>query len=271
MQRVRNIGQGGLGCVDLYRNNEGNLYAVKQMLYAWDKDHFERFKREINIMAELAHKNIVKVLNFNIHNENPWYVMPYYQDGSLRDRLQNFKSEGNVFSQKAASAIILYVASALNHAHQKGIIHRDLKPENILFNGREPMIADWGIGKFIHKESRVLTNGGGLGTKSYCAPEQWNSGKSDNRSDIFSLGLIYRELLTGELYGRVDNPQINAIINKMTAISPYDRYQNIELVISDIKQLQLVSAEPLNDFWDNAAKVAIAAGIIFLLAKIFEK
>ena len=131
MQRIRNIGQGGLGIVDLYQAQNGVHYAVKQMIYAWDENHFERFKREINIMANLAHKNIVKLLNFDVQNGNPWYVMPYYKDGSLRDRLRNLKVQGRIYSPKAASGIIVYLADALYHAHQKGIIHRDLKPENI--------------------------------------------------------------------------------------------------------------------------------------------
>ncbi len=198
MKRIRTLGQGGLGIVSLYKTTNGQQYAVKQMLYSWDDNHYERFKREIKIMADLIHKNIVKVLNFDIHNENPWYVMPFFKDGSLRDKLINLKNEGKVYSIKGASSIIYYIANALRHAHLKGIIHRDLKPENILFDRKEPIIADWGIGKFIHKESKVLTYGG-LGTKIYCSPEQWNSGKSDHRSDIYSLGIIYRELLTGSV------------------------------------------------------------------------
>jgi len=269
MQRIRNIGQGGLGIVDLYQAQNGGYFAVKQMIYAWDENHCERFKREIKIMANLAHKNIVKCLNFDIHNDNPWYVMPYYKDGSLRDRLRDMKAQGKVYSPKAASGIIVYLADALNHAHQKGIIHRDLKPENILFNGREPLLADWGIGKFIHKESKVLTNGA-IGTRAYCPPEQWNSGIADSRSDIFSLGLIYRELLTGELYGKVNDSRINQIINKMTAISPADRYQNISEVIAAIKSLEIVSKKPLNDFWEGALIVAGVIGIVALLAAIFE-
>lgn len=269
MQRIRNIGKGGLGIVDLYQSQNGRYFAVKQMIYSWDEQHLERFKREINIMANLAHKNIVKCLNFDVHNGNPWYVMPYYKDGSLRDRLRDLKVQGKAYSPKAASGIIVYLAEALNHAHQKGIIHRDLKPENILFNGREPLLADWGIGKFIHKESRVLTNGA-IGTRAYCPPEQWNSGIADARSDIFSLGLIYRELLTGELYGEIKNSEINKIVNKMTAISPADRYQNVSEVVAEIRSIEIVSDNPLNDFWESAFIVLGVVGLVVLLAAIFE-
>jgi len=270
MVRVRNIGQGGLGVVDLYQNNDGNFYAVKQMLFQWDYEHRERFKREVNIMRNLTHRNIVNLLNFDVHNNSPWYIMPYFQDGSLRDRLRDLKVKGKLHSPKASSAIILFLADALLHAHQKGIIHRDLKPENILFNGQEPVLADWGIGKFIHRESRVLTNGG-IGTKSYCAPEQWNEGVSDHRSDIFSLGLIYRELLTGSLYGKIEDSRINVIVNNMTATSPDDRYQSMGDVINAIRSLDMVSDKPLKDFWEGALIVAGVVGFLSLLSSLFEE
>lgn len=268
MQRIRTIGQGGLGVVSLYQATNGNNYAVKQMIYQWDENHFERFKREIDIMANLVHKNIVKVINFDILNNNPWYLMPFYKEGSLRDRLMDLKSKGQVYSTKGASGIILYLADALNYAHSKGIIHRDLKPENVLFNGREPMLADWGIGKFIHKESKVLTYGG-LGTKSYCAPEQWNSGVSDQRSDIYSLGLIYRELLTSSLTGQIKDSKVNAIVNKMTMTSPDDRYPTMSEVIRDIKALSIVSEkDPMSDFWGGVIAIGATVGLIYVLAKL---
>lgn len=271
MVRVRTIGQGGLGIVSLYEATDGQRYAVKQMLYQWDNNHYARFKREIDIMANLFHKNIVKILNYNILEKSPWYLMPFYTDGSLRDRLLDNKSKGEVYSLKGASGIIYYLSEALKYAHEKGVIHRDLKPENILFNGREPILADWGIGKFIHKESKVLTYGG-LGTKSYCAPEQWNSGISDHRSDIFSLGMIYRELLTGSLTGQIQDANINAIVNKMTMMSPDDRYNSMDEVMIEIRKLEIISIkDPMSDFWDGVIVIGTALGIIYVLAKLLGK
>ena len=267
MNRIRTLGQGGLGIVSLYQATNGQSYAVKQMLYDWDANHYERFKREVEIMANLVHKNIVKVLNFNVLNNNPWYLMPFYKEGSLRDRLLDMRNKGQVNSVKGASGIIYYLADALRHAHSNGVIHRDLKPENILFNGQEPMMADWGIGKFIHKESKVLTHGG-IGTNSYCSPEQWNNGLSDRRSDIYSLGLVYRELLTGSLTGKIQDQRVDAIVNKMTKQSPDDRYQNMEEVMLDIAALNEISiSEPMKDFWEGAIVVGSALGFIDLLVK----
>jgi serine/threonine protein kinase len=270
MKRIRTLGKGGLGIVSLYQANNGQNLAVKQMLYQWDENYYERFKREIEIMATLIHKNIVNVLNFNILNNNPWYIMPYYEDGSLRDKLMDIKSKGQIYSSKGATGIIYQLADALHHAHEFGVIHRDIKPENILFNGKEPVIADWGIGKFIHKESKVLTNVG-FGTKSYCSPEQWESGISDSRSDIYSLGLVYRELLTGSLTGQIQERRINDIVNKMTATSPADRYQTMNEVIEAIRALNEIStSDPMKDFWDGVITATAVVGIAILLAKLIE-
>lgn len=255
MNRIRTLGQGGLGIVSLYQTTDGKTYAVKQMSNQWDDNHYERFKREVEIMVNLAHKNIVKVLNFNVQNNNPWYVVPFFKEGSLRDRLLDLQSLGLIYSKKSASGFIYYLADALKHAHSKGVIHRDVKPENILFNGQEPMLADWGIGKFIHKESKVLTHGG-IGTNAYCSREQWNNGLSDRRSDIYSLGLVYRELLTGSLTGHIQDQRVDAIVNKMTKQSPDDRYQSMEEVMKGISALNEISTtDPMKDFWEGAVVV----------------
>jgi serine/threonine protein kinase len=268
MNRIRTLGQGGLGIVSLYQTSNGNEYAVKQMQCSWDDNHYDRFKREIEIMAKLAHKNIVKILKFDILNNNPWYLMPFFKDGSLRDRLHDLQSKGQLYSIKGASGIVYYLADALRYAHENGIIHRDLKPENILFNGREPILADWGIGKFIHHESEVLT-AGGLGTQSYCSPEQWNNGVSDSRSDIYSLGLIYRELLTGSITGKIQDPRVNAIVNKMTMISPADRYSNMDEVMMAIASPNEISiGDPMTEFWEGVMKTVAIVGFAILLSKI---
>ena len=270
MNRIRTIGQGGLGIVDLYQAENGNQYAVKQMQYKWDENNYERFKREISIMKNLSHPNIVKVINFDISNGNPYYIMPFYSSGSLRDKILDLKSKGQLYSAKAATGIIYYLANALKYAHTKGAIHRDLKPENILFSNKQPIIADWGIGKFIHRDSKVLTLGG-LGTKTYCAPEQWQSGVADQQSDVYSLGLIYRELLTASVHGEIKDQKLNDIVNKMTMQSPSDRYQSMGAVMTDINSLNIIfKQDPLGDFWSAALVTAGVVGLVYLLSKLFN-
>jgi serine/threonine-protein kinase PpkA len=270
MKRIRTLGKGGLGIVSLYQANSGQNFAIKQMLYQWDEKHYERFKREVEMMANLVHENIVNFLYFDILNSNPWYLMPFYEDGSLRDKLMDIKSKGQIYSVKGATGIIYQLAKALHHAHEFGIIHRDIKPENILFRGKEFVITDWCIGKFIHKESKVLTNVG-LDTKSYCSPEQWESGLSDSRSDIYSLGLVYRELLTGSLTGQIQERRINDIVNKMTATSLANRYQTMSEVIEAIRTLNEISTSyPMKDFWEGDITSTAVDGIEIILDKLTE-
>ncbi len=272
INKIRLIGQGGLGIVSLYQANDGQQFAVKQMLYQWNNDHFERFKREINIMTNLAHKNIVRLLNYNIDINNPWYVMPFYADGSLRDKLKYLQMKSQAYSSNDASSIIYFLADALSHAHNQGIVHRDLKPENILFNGNDPMLADWGIGKLIHRQSKNLTNGGCIGTPLYCAPEQWATGNADNRADIYSLGIIYRELLTGSTTGRIEDFQINAIVDKMTMQSPSNRYPSMAEVMKDIEKLNKVNiTDPMSGFGENLAKLGLAALGVYVFYQLFAE
>ena len=265
------LGKGGLGVVQLYHNDQGKEFAVKFMQCAWDSGHRERFIREIKLMAKLAHKNIIRLINYDYNREKPYYVMPYYKDGSLRDHLLKMRQNGKVLSPHAATSIMYVLADALAYSHGQGAIHRDLKPENILFNGRDPIIADWGLGKFIHKESKVLT-GGGIGTPGYCAPEQWAGQNADARSDIYSLGLIYCELLTGSTTGYITDHRIRLIVTKMTMQNPRDRYQNMCEVLSAIRNLQVVDREdPMNAFWEGlkvAAIVTVTAIAVFGLLSL---
>lgn len=192
-QKIRSIGNGGFGYVDLYRYLPDNqLYAVKFMRNVWEDDYYQRFVKEIQILENLQHPNIIKLYSYNIQSQHPCYVMPFYEKGSMRSVLEDFKQRNLQFTPKAATAIVLIIAEAMQYAHSCGTIHRDLKPDNILFNGYDPIIADWGIGKFIHYQSVVLTNQG-IGTPHYCSPEQWrNDNTLNHRTDIYALGVIFR-------------------------------------------------------------------------------
>ncbi|MBL7945180.1 MAG: serine/threonine protein kinase [Flavobacteriales bacterium] len=268
MQRIRTLGQGGLGVVDLYLNTDGRYYAVKKVLQPWAQDHVRRFIREVKIMAGLEHPNIIKLVNHDVSGHNPWYVMPYYPDGSLRDRIRQYNSNGFGFTREGASAIVYHLASALSFAHKRGVLHRDLKPENVLFAGKEPVLADWGIGKFIHHESHTRI-AYGIGTPIYCAPEQLQFGQADARSDIYSLGIIYRELLTGSASGTVLDPRVRAIVNRMTAAQPQDRYQSMDEIIWAVRSLNVVNEkDPMQDFWKGVAVVGLSVAGVYLISKL---
>lgn len=263
---VKKIGQGGLGIVHLYKNNQGRHYAVKRMKHKWDRSNHVRFRREIIILDKLSHKNIVKLVGYNVNIQNPWYMMPYYKEGSLRDKMNQITNKNKSFTAAGASGIVYLLASALKYSHRKGIVHRDLKPENILFKGNEPILADWGIGKFIHKESTVHNYR--IGTPSYCAPEQWEKGISDSRSDIYSLGLVYRELLTGSVSGEVQNNRIRQIIDTMTHKNPEKRYTSMHQVMVAIRELNIISVtDPLEEFTKTILTAGFFMAGFYLLAK----
>ncbi|MCC6181901.1 MAG: serine/threonine protein kinase [Bacteroidia bacterium] len=271
MVKIRTINQGGFGVVSLYEN-KGIYYAVKQLLNKWDPRNWKMFAREIDIMQSLNHPNIVAVNSYNKDQDNPYYVMKYYKEGSLRQQINIMNNQGNWLTEKSASAIVLVLARALAYAHSKGAIHRDLKPENILFDNSNPLIADWGIGKFVHRQSKVY-NYNGIGTPPYCSPEQWNYGKSDARSDIYSLGVIFRELITGAVDGDIQNNKLKEIVDNMTAYHPEYRYQSMDEVANEIASLYQYSENPVNDFWSGFGKAALVVGGItlgvLLLAAIF--
>src|SRR5262249_18046728 len=139
---------------------------------------------------------IVSVEGVSVGGER-WYVMPLCERGSLRRWIQ----EGGAFStvQQLAS-FVAAISDALEYAHARNFIHRDLKPENVLLsNAGGPLIADWGLGQFVHLHSKVLdlTKGGPMGTHYYCSLEQWTSGRCDVAGDVYSLGVLLAELAAG--------------------------------------------------------------------------
>jgi len=155
----------------------------------------ERFNREINALKRMSHTNIV---SFEGENVNPgrFYLMHLYTD-----TVRKFIAGGNkVGDWRFIAGLGAVLADAMAYAHDLGFTHRDLKPDNILFNGGGPLvIADWGLGYFIHKHSKVLQQltRGGMGTEYYCSLEQWSTGKCDGRGDIYSLGMTLDEMVTG--------------------------------------------------------------------------
>lgn len=154
-----------------------------------------RFEREAKVVAALDHPAIVPVYDFGEEDGQPFLVMRFMMGGSLTDRLR----EG-AMSIKEAAAIIGRLAPALDEVHAHGVVHRDLKPSNILFDNRnDPYISDFGTAK-IHKAHTKLTEtGGAVGTPAYMSPEQiQGDSELDGRSDIYSLGVILFEMLTGK-------------------------------------------------------------------------
>ncbi|HLO30692.1 MAG TPA: serine/threonine-protein kinase, partial [Anaerolineales bacterium] len=153
-----------------------------------------RFKRELKLIASLEHPAIVPVYDVGGDDDHqPFFVMRYMSGGSLSDMIKKGK-----FSLRDAASIIERLAAALDHAHSKGVIHRDIKPDNVLFDASDnPYLSDFGVAKFT--ETLVSATGREvIGTPAYISPEQALGENVDHRADIYGLGAILYEMLTGE-------------------------------------------------------------------------
>lgn len=257
---IRHIGAGGLGTVDeieIVQSNSnlpvGSHWARKRLneKFKAHPDARARFEREIKTIRSMAHPCIV-----SFHGENlflateRFYIMPLYQS-TLRHLIA---ANPQGFDWRAVANYGAGIADALDYAHQQGAIHRDIKPENILLDAQNnPVIADWGLGYFVHKESKVLQNltrGGGLGTEYYCSLEQWSTGKCDLTGDIYSLGLTLAELMLGKqslitvgmgirqdiiLRNSVGAGMMNDIIQLMTHPIAQHRYQSMSQVAQGLR------------------------------------
>jgi serine/threonine-protein kinase len=162
-----------------------------------------RFEREAKSLARLNHSNIVTVIDYGEQDGKPYLVMPYITGGTLKDQL------GRPMPWQDAAKILLSVARGLAYAHQRGIVHRDVKPSNILITeSGDPLLTDFGIAKLLEGEDgQTLTGTGvGIGTPEYMAPEQGMGREIDGRADLYALGIVFYELLTGRKPYTADTP-----------------------------------------------------------------
>src|SRR6185503_6167100 len=157
----------------------------------------ERFRREIQVVAQLQHPHIVPLLSAGEHGDLLWYTMPFIDGESLRAAIERKKS----FSAREIVRILHDVVDALAFAHARGVIHRDIKPANILTQGAHALVTDFGVAKALSASmpiSGVTTAGLAIGTPAYMAPEQLAGDPSaDHRMDIYAVGLLAYELVTG--------------------------------------------------------------------------
>jgi serine/threonine-protein kinase len=228
------IGRGGMATVyhayDPRFEREVALKVLpREMLH--ELQFRTRFEREAKTIAMLEHPAIVPVYDFGEEEGQPYFVMRYMTGGSLSDRMK----KGPMTVQDAAH-LMTHIAPALDEAHAKGIIHRDLKPGNILYDQfNEPYVSDFGIAKLSESQANV-TGSAIVGTPAYMSPEQAQGEGIDGRSDIYALGVILFELLTGQQPYHGDTP-MSVVVKHITDAVPHildvkpDLPPDIELVI----------------------------------------
>jgi tRNA A-37 threonylcarbamoyl transferase component Bud32 len=214
LEIVELIGRGGMGFVYKARQAKlDRLVALKLLPLELGADpHFaERFHREARALARLNHPGIVAVYDFGVSAGFGYLLMEFVDGVNLRQAMQAGR-----FTQREALALVPKICEAIQFAHEQGVLHRDIKPENILLDTQGRVkIADFGIAKLVGEDAPDLTltlSGARLGTPTYMAPEQVeHPGTVDHRADIYSLGVVFYELLTGELpLGRFAPPSAKA-------------------------------------------------------------
>jgi serine/threonine protein kinase len=293
----RHISSGSFGTVYEILNEEDNkVYALKE-LTNMDTVSKQRFEREVKTLSELNHPNIVKVFYWNVGGDapkfTPYYIMEYLGGNSLKEYMaEKFDNDEKYYFGIGwtISNIVLPVCNALAQAHSSNIYHRDLKPSNIMFTDDSKSsikIADWGLVKIgessdsnssyntsttIDLDRRsleltaVVSEGNIGGTPDYCSPEQWFATVNDNdrlidgRTDIFSLGVIFYEMLTRRRpppydpnnpgmsrsvvnspseYNSLIPPLLDQCVLKMIDLKPENRQQSISDLMSEIETLSI--------------------------------
>jgi hypothetical protein len=260
------LGQGGMGAVYKARQIKlDRLVALKILPSEWGKDpaFAERFAREARALARLNHANIVSVHDFGEAGGFYYLVMEFVDGLNLRQILQAGR-----LAPAQALGIVPQVCDALQYAHEEGIVHRDIKPENILVDRRGRVkIADFGLAKLLGRPRAEFTLTGShqvMGTLDYMAPEQRHSPlEIDHRADIYSLGVVFYEMLTGELpLGHFAPPseraavdaRLDEVVYRALAREPDRRYQRASEVKADVESVSRGHA-PAGRF--GAAKVRI--------------
>lgn len=244
------LGRGGMGAVYKARQPELDRHvAVKILPQEMESTpgFTERFSREARALAKLSHQNIVTVFDFGQLPQQNFIVMEYVDGTTLRHLIDTAS-----VSPDQALQVVRQICDALQYAHGQGVVHRDIKPENILIDkDGQVKIADFGLAKLVGSETADLSLTGTrqiMGTLRYMAPEQTRATKAvDHRADIFSLGVIFYELLTGDLpIGRFQPPskkatldaRLDEVVLRALEHEPEDRYQQASDVNLDLDSIK---------------------------------
>ena len=246
-QILEKIGRGGMATVyKAYQPALDRYVAVKVLpAHLAEAPGFaQRFQREAKAVAKLEHPNILPIHDFGQQEEHTYLVMRYVEGGTLEDIM------GKPIPLERVTPLLVQMAEALDYAHERGVVHRDVKPSNILLDpdGR-PFLTDFGVARIMEATQQLTGTGVGVGTPAYMSPEQGQGRKVDRRSDVYSLGVVLYEMMTGEVPYQAETPiavvlkhindplplprkvnpaipeAVERVILKAMAKSPEDRFQ----------------------------------------------
>jgi eukaryotic-like serine/threonine-protein kinase len=275
------LGKGGMGAVYKARQRHLNrLVALKLLPISPGQDpaNVERFNREAQALAKLNHPHIVAIYDVGQTHGFFYFLMEYVDGANLRQVLQAGR-----LKPAEALQIIPQICDALQYAHGQGVIHRDIKPENILLDQTGQIkIADFGLAKLNDQQKPGFTLTGTnqvMGTYHYMAPEQMEKPRTvDHRADIYSLGVVFYELLTGELpLGRFAPPsrkvqidvRLDEVVLRALEKEPEHRYQHVSEMKTDVEIMRQSGVElkeegekekvhpikaPAGTVWEQAAR-----------------
>jgi serine/threonine-protein kinase len=296
------IAKGGMS--DIYRaydllNGQEIVLKIPDRMTIGDPAQYERFQRELEVMRTLNHPAIQQGLGSGNYNNTPYLVTGLIDGESMRDLIRR----ATPMSPEESISLIRKIADGMAHCHDHGIIHRDLKPENILITAEgQPIIIDFGLAltKGAHRVTYANFSAA-AGTPDYMAPEQIEGHRGDQRTDIYALGIMLFELLTGRIPFTGDNnmavmaqhlkgaiprldkeqegvsPQVAAFVARCLQRNPDDRYPDMHALIAELDNLDAIDISILEratgaasaaPFWRSPVFIAVGSAIALLIAII---
>ncbi len=236
------LGAGGMAVVyKAYQPSMERHVALKMLPpeLAEEAEFVGRFRQEARLLAQLQHPHILPVFDFGEHDGALFLVMPYVGTGTLEDLMR-----GQRLTAERATRLTAQIAEALDYAHSRGLVHRDIKPSNILIDERgNCLLTDFGIAKMYESTAGFTSTGGIIGTPSYMSPEQGQGEKLDQCSDIYSLGVLFFEMVTGQVPFTADTP-IAVVLRHIT--DPLPRPRDLNSAIPEITERVIFKATAKN-------------------------
>lgn len=281
------IGEGGMGSVHLARDTQlDRIVAIKILRAQMTDDAAMRFQREAKAIGRLRHGAILTALDFGVSKSGQPYLVLDYLEGETLDQV--LETNGGPLEPNVAVDLADRICEGLAYAHSEGIIHRDIKPCNIFLIGGEPhgdavKILDFGVARFKAEDQHLTTTGSIIGSPPYMSPEQAHGGEADERSDLYSLGCVLFEMLTGSppLLGATAmetmalkssedapflskkapkikfSPRLEEIVSKCLRREPSQRYSSIAALEADLKEYLEVALQAMDESATNDSSRAL--------------